>query len=172
MSKVVHKHSTVIDGVPYTTEDFPGGEAVDLGIEIMSLLPREELQLGISLFVAAMGDEESQAKAREVASESTEVFADALQAVAVAARQLPGGASAFLKRFLSYTTSAQCVILSPDCPAEGNVGENFDTHFRARLPHMRRVVRWVWVTLFLEPFLVELFNTVLRDRERADPTKA
>lgn len=173
MAKDVRSYRKEIDGTTYTTEDFPAGEAVDLGVEVMSLLPEQELHLLISLVVNAMGDEEAQATAQEVAAESGHIFAAALQKVLSAARERPGGTSGLLRRILSRTTADKCILLDPACPvAGGNVGEAFDTHFRGRLGHLRRVVQWLWVTLFLQPLLGDLFATALGDRERADPTKA
>lgn len=171
MSKTVQKHSTTIDGVPYEVEDFTAGDAIDIGAEIMASLPNEELHLIVALVVAALGDEESQQKAREVAEESGTILADALQKVLVAMRDRPGGTSGFLKRLLANTTSTECVLLGGAGAGPASVGVHFDTHFQGRLGHMRRVLQWVWSTLFLVPLLGDLFVIGRGDREQADPTK-
>lgn len=168
---VVRKHRTVIDGTPYETELFDAGAAIDLEEDIRTLFSEDLFELLFSIIVASMGGDEEQAKAREVAHESTHLFATGIRQVLNAARARPGGVSGLLKRLLARTTTTKLVILTPDAPLSGNVGEHFDTHFMGRRPHLDRVAYWVWVTNFLAPYVGDVFASHLAGREAKDSTE-
>lgn len=173
MAKTVQTYEKIIDGARYVTEDFPGGEAVELTALIGSLFPTEEGQLVLGLIANSLGEEEDKRTAADVLGQSVGVLSDVIRKVAQGAVTVPGGVGGFLKRMLARTTCDQCVLLDPSCPAKGNVAEHFDTHFPAsRQRHMWRVVSWVWTVNFLVPWLGDVFITGLGDQGPKADTEA
>jgi len=153
---VVKEHSTVIDGITYTTKTFPATPGLDL-IQRLSAMVGPDLAtvifasdddgtggiLDLLKSVAEPGDEED-------GSAMLQAMALAAAAIGKAAeRAQPGEFAAFAKALLSRTTADKVTI--GDAEGPGIVATHFDDHFAGRYLHLLEVCIWVARVGFVRP---------------------
>ncbi len=134
---VVAEHSTVIDGITYTTVTFPATEGLDLMQRFAALVGPD-----VAALVLGVDDDEAQA-----------VLGVPEVAVAIvtkaAERGAPGDFSSMAKALLVHTTADKVAIGSAE--VAGGVAKHFDGHFAGRYLHLLEVCIWVARVSFARP---------------------
>jgi hypothetical protein len=126
---VITSHTTVIDGIGYTTKTLPATEG-------LALLPRLIRLAGDKAMTLLMGVDSGDVDA--LLSEG-EVVAALLVGMAERASDDDDGWT-IARQILKYTTADKVRIGEAEIP--GSVAEHFDTHFAARYQHLLEVCVW------------------------------
>jgi hypothetical protein len=130
-------HSTVIDGITYTTTTLPASE----GLKIM---PKLVALLGDSLVGLIFATDEAE---RDKLLEDPKVLGLLITSIARTAAEDNG--LLVLKDLLQATTCKAIQI--GDAVAEGALATYFDDHFAGRYKHLVEVAMWVGRVNFFGP---------------------
>ena len=133
----IKKHTTVLDGKPYTCETFPATEGLVIIPKLLALLGDDVANLIFSTDDAEIAE----------LMGNTKVMAAMLMKISMRVSETDG--LLVLRDLLQYTTCDKVQVGEAELTA--SVYERFDTHFAADYLHLIKVVQWVARASFASP---------------------